>query len=213
MDLLAVEGCVVTIDAMGTQKDIVKKIRAQKADYTLAVKENQPALYENIKDYFGAALTDKTGEFQWESFMQHEKGHGRIEKRQYYYSTDIEWLEQKKDWLDIRGIGMVIRTSTEKGNTSTDTRYFISSIGNDIELFAKAVRKHWGVEAMHWNLDVTFREDEMRSRKGYLPENLAVLKRIALNMIKQETSIKKSMNVKRQKACLNEGYLEKIIFG
>lgn len=165
LDLLAVEGCIVTIDAMGTQKEIAKKIRDKKADYTLAVKENQPALYNDIKDYFEAALTDKTGEFKWEIFRQCEKGHGRIGKRQYYYSTDIGWLEQEKDWKDIKGIGMVIRTSTEKGNTSTDTRYFISSIGNDIELFAKAVRKHWGVEAMHWNLDVTFREDEMRSRK------------------------------------------------
>ncbi len=203
LDLLVIDGCVVTIDAMGTQKEIVKKIRTKIADYVLAVKENQPVLYDDIKDYFEAALTDKTGEFKWERFMQHEKGQGRIEKRQYYYSTDIEWLEEKKDWKDIKGIGMVIRTSTEKGNTSTDTRYFISSIGDDIELFAMAVRKHWGVEAMHWNLDVTFREDEMRSRKDYLPENLAALKRIALNMIKQETSIKKSMNVKRQKAYLN----------
>ncbi|MCM1388541.1 MAG: hypothetical protein NC231_14525 [Bacillus sp. (in: Bacteria)] len=79
-------------------------------------------------------------------------------------------------------------------------------MGNDIELFAKAVRKHWGLEAMHWNLDVTFREDEMRSRKENLPENLAAIKRIALNMIKQETSVRKSMNIKRQKACLNEEY-------
>lgn len=213
LELLVIEGCVVTIDAMGTQKEIVKKIRAKKADYTLAVKENQPALYGDIKDYFEAALADRTGGFMYESFSRSEKGHGRIEKRQYYYSTDIEWLEQKKDWKDIMGIGMVRRTSTEKGNISTDIRYFISSIGNDMELFAKAVRQHWGVEAMHWNLDVTFREDEMRSRKDYLPENLAMLKRIAFNMIKKETSIKKSMNVKRQKACLNEEYLEKIIFG
>lgn len=213
LELLELEGCVVTIDAMGTQKEIVKKIRSKKADYTLTVKENQPVLYDDIKDYFEAAAADKSGGFKWESVRRSEKGHGRIEKREYYYSTDIEWMEQKKDWKDIKGIGMVIRTSTEKGKTSTDTRYYISSIGNDMELFAKAVRKHWGVEAMHWNLDVTFREDEMRSRKGNLPENLAALKRIALNMIKRETSIKKSMNIKRQKACLNEEYLEKIIFG
>ena len=213
LDLLEIEGCVVTTDAMGTQKEIVKKIRSKKADYALAVKENQPMLYDDIKDYFKAAIADKTGEFKYESVRKREKGHGRIEKREYYYSTDIKWMEEKKEWKDIRGIGMVIRTSREGGKTSTDTRYYISSIGNEIELFAKAVRKHWGVEAMHWNLDVTFREDEMRSRKENLPENLAALKRIALNMIKQERSIKKSMNVKRQKACLNEEYLEKIIFG
>lgn len=101
-----IDGCVVTIDAMGTQKEISKKIRTKKADYVLAVKENQPALYDDIKDYFEAALTDTTGEFKWEILRQCEKGHGRIEKRQYYYSTDIEWLEQKKDWKDIKGIWM-----------------------------------------------------------------------------------------------------------
>lgn len=213
LEMLVLEGCVVTIDAMGTQKEIVKKIRDKKADYALAVKENQPILYADIKEYFESALADKSGEFSWEEMKEHEKGHGRIEKRQYYYSTDTGWMSQKAEWKDIKGIGMVIRTSKEKGKSSTETRYYISSIGNDIGLFARAVRKHWGVEAMHWSLDVTFREDEMRSRKDNLPENLGALKRIALNMLKRETSVKKSMNVKRQKACLNEEYLEKIIFG
>lgn len=108
---------------------------------------------------------------------------------------------------------MVIRRSKEKGRESVETRYYISSIEKDIKLFAKTVRKHLEVEAMHGNLDMTFREDEMRSRKDYLPENLGTLKRIALNMLKRKTSVKKSMNIKRQKACLNETYLEKIIFG
>lgn len=213
LDLLVVEGCVVTIDAMGTQKDIAKKIRTKKAEYVLAVKENQPTLYKDIEDYFETALEDKTGDFEVEKHVQIEKGHGRVEKRIYYYSHDIKWMPQKQEWKDLRGIGMVIRESTEKGKTTKDVRYYISSIEKDIDLFAKAVRKHWGVEAMHWNLDVTFREDEMRSRKDYLPENLGALKRIALNMLKRETSVKKSMNVKRQKACLNEKYLEKVIFG
>lgn len=141
LNLLVVEGCVVTIDVMGTQKEIVKKMRARKVDYTLAVKEKQGALYGDIKEYFEAEMTDKTGEFKCENFGKCEKGHGRIEKRQYYYSTDIGWLEQKKDWKDVTVIGIVIRTSTEKENTNTDTRYYISSIGNDVELFAKAVRK------------------------------------------------------------------------
>lgn len=213
LDLLVVEGCVVTIDAMGTQKDIAKKIREKKAEYVLAVKENQPTLYKDIQDYYETALEDKTGDFEAEKQVQVEKGHGRIEKRIYYYSNDVNWMLQKKEWKDFKGIGMVIRESTEKGKTTKDVRYYISSIEKDIELFAKAVRKHWGVEAMHWNLDVTFREDEMRSRKDYLPENLGALKRIALNMLKRETSVKKSMNIKRQKACLNETYLEKVIFG
>lgn len=213
LDLLMVKGSVITIDAMGTQKEIAKTIRNKKADYVLAVKENQPTLYADIKDYFETALTDKTGDFTAESVAEYDKGHGRIEKRQYYYCEDISWLEQKKEWEGIQGIGMVLRRSKEKGRESVDTRYYISSIEKDIKLFAKAVRKPWGVEAMHWNLDMTFREDEMRSRKEYLPENPGALKRIALNMLKRETSVKKSMNVKRQKACLSETYLEKIIFG
>ena len=125
--------------------------------------------------------------------------HGRIETRTHYFTKDIEWLSMKGEWSGLNSIGMVVRKSIEGEKTTSDTRYFISSLDGDVETFAKAVREHWGIEAMHWNLDVTFSEDKMHSRKDYLPENLAVLKRIALNMLKQETTIKRSVQRKRNK--------------
>jgi predicted transposase YbfD/YdcC len=213
LELLIIKGCVVTIDAMGTQKEIARKIIDQKADYILALKENPKNLYEDVRDYFDTALKDKTGDFVYEEKKLTEAGHGRIETRTCYVSTDMKWLSMREEWSGLKSIGMVIRKSREGETTIIDTRYFISSLQGDANRFAKAVREHWGVESMHWNLDVTFLEDKMRLRKEYLPENLAVLKRIALNMLKQETTVNKSMQRKRNKALLNEKYLEKVIFG
>lgn len=213
LDLLVIKGSIITIDAMGTQKEIAAKIIEKKADYVLALKENQKKLYNDVKDYFETALKDKTGDFRYEEYKLSEKGHGRIETRTNYFSTDIEWLTMKEEWKGLKGIGMVIRRSVEGENVTIDNRYFISSIEGDVKILANAVREHWGVESMHWNLDVTFSEDKMRSRKDYLPENLAVLKRIALNMLKKETTVNKSMQRKRNKALLNEKYLEKVLFG
>lgn len=213
LDLLVIKGSIITIDAMGTQKDIASKIKEKKADYVLALKENQKYLYNDVKDYFETALKDKTGDFKFEENKRSEIGHGRIETRTHYFSTDIQWLTMKEEWSGLKSIGMVVRKNIEGEKTTIDTRYFISSLNGDVEKFAKAVREHWGVESMHWNLDVTFSEDKMHSRKDYLPENLAVLKRIALNMLKKETIVNKSMRRKRNKALLNEKYLEKILFG
>lgn len=213
LELLVIKGCIITIDAMGTQKDIAAKIVEKKADYVLALKDNQKNFHNDVKDYFETALKDKTGDFIYEESKKSELGHGRIETRTHYFTKDIEWLAMKEEWSGLKSIGMVVRKSIEDEKTTIDTRYFISSLDGNVETFAKAVREHWGVEAMHWNLDVTFSEDKMHSRKDYLPENLGVLKRIALNMLKQETTIKRSMQRKRNKALLNEKYLEKIIFG
>lgn len=213
LDLLLIKGSIITIDAMGTQKDIAAKIIEKKADYVLALKENQKNLYHDVKDYFDTALKDKTGDFIYEENKISEIGHGRIETRTHYFSTDTNWLTMKEEWSGFKSIGMVVRKSIEDEKETIDTRYFISSIKGDVEIFAKAVREHWGIESMHWNLDVTFLEDKMQSRKDYLPENLAVLKRIALNMLKQETTVNKSMQRKRNKALLNEKYLEKVLFG
>lgn len=145
-----------------------------------------------MKDYFETALKDKTGDFIYEESKLSEQGHGRIETRTHYFSKDIEWLTMKQEWSGLKSIGMVVRKSIEGDKATIDTRYFISSFNGEIENFAKAVREHWGIESMHWNLDVTFSEDKMHSRKDYLPENLVVLKRIALNMLKQEITIKKT---------------------
>ena len=144
-----------------------------------------------------------------------DKAHGRLEIRQYYQTDDIEWLYKKSDWEKFKSMGMVIAEREIDGKKSVERRYYISSIGVDVELFAKAVRGHWEVEnKVHWVLDVTYGEDASRIRKGYGAENLAVLRRMTLNMLRQDTKNKKISLRKRRFFCaLDEKYLEKTVFG
>lgn len=179
LDLIDVEGSVVTADAMSCQKKIVEKITEKKADYTIGLKQNQPALYQDAEDYF----KDFSGELI--SKVTYDKGHGRIEKRKYCLLTDLSWLMQKDEWCGLKALGMVKSTVTEKGGIHEFTRYFITSLTN-IEVFADSVRKHWSIEnQLHWCLDVIFREDASRARKDNSPLNLNVLRKTALNLVSQ----------------------------
>jgi predicted transposase YbfD/YdcC len=141
-----------------------------------------------------------------------EKGHGRIEERMYYYSTDIKWMDARKDWEKMNGIGMVIRRVEEKGNKREERAFHFGSVKTAGE-YAEAVRKHWGIESTHWSLDVTFREDACKTRKGKAPENLAMLKRLAMNMVRKDDKRlpKKSLKIRRVNALLDEEYLEYIL--
>ena len=141
-----------------------------------------------------------------------DKGHGRIEERKYFYSTDIDWMiDARKDWTGLSGIGMVYRKVTEKDKVREEVQYYIGSI-KDVSQFAKAVRGHWGVESMHWSLDVTFKDDANKTRKDLAPDNLAVAKRIVLNMVRRETEEfpKLSANLKRLKASLDVEYRTRV---
>lgn len=179
LDLIDVKGEIVTADAMSCQKKIVQKIAEKKADYTIGLKQNQLALYQDTEDYF-----HEFGE-EIPSKITHDNDHGRIEKREYRLLTDISWLEQKEEWRGLKALGMVKSTVTEKGETREFKRYFISSL-TDIEEFAYSVRKHWAIEnQLHWCLDVIFREDASRARKDHSPLNLNVLRKVALNLISQ----------------------------
>lgn len=228
LKLIEIRDAIVTIDAMGTQKTIAKEIIDRKADYVLALKGNQGTLHEDVKYYFEQGVIDKTERKL--SFLKEElegksckieyhktmdKAHGRLEIRQYYQTDDIEWLYQKSDWEKFKSMGMVIAEREIDGKKSVERRYYISSIGVDVELFAKAVRGHWEVEnKVHWVLDVTYGEDASRIRKGYGAENLAVLRRMTLNMLRQDTKNKKISLRKRRFFCaLDEKYLEKTVFG
>jgi len=214
LDLLYVKGAVITIDAMGAQREIAKKIAKDKeADYVLALKKNQPSLYEEIELYFNSALQDDFKDIQFQHIRTAEKGHGRIEKRNYYLITDISWLQAKKDWFGISGIGMVRCQIEKKGVISEETRYYITSVTSG-SLFADAVRTHWGIESMHWVLDVAFKEDQSRIRKENGPENTALLRKMAMNIIKIEKAKdekQQSYKAKRFIASLDEAYLEKLM--
>lgn len=232
LDLLYLKGCIVTIDAMGCQKKIAEKIvKDCEADYVLNVKGNQPSLLEDIVQHFQYKemqdkiknlnteynLTKKNGELLEESTLSMikttEKGHGRFEVRKYYYSKDISMLiDAQKLWTGLKGIGMVERITEINGNKTVDFSYYISTTCSTKD-FAKAVRNHWGVESMHWSLDVTYKDDANKTRKGAAPQNMAVLKRIAFNAVKNDTKKhpKESMKSRRFLAGIDPKYRDYLI--
>lgn len=213
LDMLSIKGCIVTVDALNTQKKTVDKIvEEKKADYVVALKENHPTLHGEVKGYFEDV--EKDG-YKGENIQVHrtyEKGHGRIEERLYYYSTDIKWMDARADWKKMNGIGMVIRKVEKDGKETVEKAFHFGSIVSVAE-YANAVRTHWGIESAHWSLDVTFREDANRTRKGNAPENLALLKRLALNMVKKDTEryAKRSLKAKRFTASLDMDYTDYIL--
>lgn len=214
LDLLYLEGCVVTIDAMGCQTKIAEKIRKKEADYVLSVKGNQETLQNETAEYFESFTPEEKEQIKEgknekvHALKTQEKGHGRIEIREYLYSTDIDWMKDaKKDWSGLKGIGMVNRRITHKDKVTEETQYYIGSV-NSVEQFAKAVRSHWGVESVHWSLDVTFRDDANKTRKDMAPQNMAVAKRIVLNMVRNEKELypERSANLKRLTGSLDIDY-------
>ena len=213
LDMLFIKGCIVTTDAMGCQKDIAKKIvDDKKADYVLALKGNHPLLYQEVEEYFADAEAENFKNKKIDEYRTIEKGHGCIEERIYYFSRDINWMDAKDDWRKLKGKGMVIRRCERDGVKTEERAYHIASVKTAAD-YARGVRLHWGVESMHWSLDVTFREDENRTRKGCAPQNLALLKRLALNMVKRDHDKypKRSLRGKRFTCSLNTDYLDYIL--
>lgn len=217
LDLLFLENSIVTIDAMGTQKDIAEKIIKRKADYVLALKGNQGLFHKEVIEYMDYALGNKIDTINISKKRTVEKGHGRIEIREYIQTDDIDWFHEKDKWNGLKSIGMVRRTVEKNGKTTIENCYYISSLESPLEgecdLFAKAVRNHWGIESCHWMLDVVFKEDQSTVRKNNGAENLSMLRKIAMNILKNDTSGPKkiSKNMKRFRASMDDGLLEEII--
>lgn len=197
---------------MGTQKKIAAQIIRQQGDYVLALKENHETLYQEVELYF-QGLWKRRFKGTSHCFCETVDGdHGRIETRKYWTIDEIDWMEDQADWAKLTSIGMVQSTREVKGETSQETRYYLNSLPSDAKIFANAVRSHWGIEnSLHWILDVAFREDESRIRKDYAPENFSILRRIALNLLKKETSLKAGIKIKRNKAGWDNGYLTKVL--
>jgi len=210
--LLDIHNCIVTIDAMGCQKKIANQVIEQGGDYVFGLKGNQGNLLAAVENVFAEADEKELKGPDFDFFQTEDKGHGRREKRSYFTKrfTDNPISEE---WNGLQTIGIVISERYESGRKSEECRYYISSLENNAEGFAKAIREHWGIEnSLHWVLDVAFREDESRFRKGHGPENLAVLRHIALNLIRQDKSTKLGVKNKRLKAGWDNSYLANLLF-
>lgn len=217
--VLETKGCIVTLDAMGCQKGIAKAIIDKQADYVLALKGNHATVHAEVKEFFDDAVppcaiqsSDTVTPGTMDFFQTIEKDHGRIETRRYWHSTDIQWFADKSLWKGLRSIGMVESIRRIKGKSTVERRYYLCSLPLGAQQFAKAVRGHWAIEnPLHWSLDVTFGEDRSRARTKHAAQNVATLRRLALNLIKKTPAKKCSARQRRILAALDQKYLMKLL--
>jgi len=208
LDILELNGCIVTIDAMGCQHEIAGQIRTQEADYILALKGNQGLLHKDVREYF-----ESMRDFEDVDYAETiDLGHARREVRRCWVSKDVSWLYQADKWQDLHSIIMVESERSTYEHTSCEQRYYISSLSADAATLLEAVRSHWGVEnQVHWVLDVSFGEDNARIRRDHGGENFALLRRLAMNLLRQEQSSKRSLKAKRKQAGWDNEYLAKVL--
>lgn len=212
LELLVLKNCIVTIDAMGCQTAIAEKIIDAEADYILALKGNQGTLHENVQESF---LREKPVEI----FQELDNDHGRVEKRTYSVINDLKWIEKKEDW---KGLKSIVKVESEvynklSGKTTTEIRFYICSLVLlipliDIKKIANGIRSHWGIEnLLHWCLDVAFKEDNSRVRKGYADQNFSLIRKVALNLIRKNEGGKHGIKNKRMRAGWDDEFLKEIL--
>lgn len=215
LKLLAISGCIITVDAIGTQTNIAKTVIEAGADYVLSVKENQGHLYEDISTLFAV---DQAQNFKYASFDYEKttnKGHGRMDIRECWSTSNPEYLNlirNSENWTGLKSIAMVIRSRIVDGTETRRVRFYITSLPSDAKRILHIVRRHWSIEnELHWVLDVALNEDHSRVRKDQAPDNFAVLRHIAINLLKQEKSAKGGIHAKQLQAAWDEQYLLKVL--
>jgi predicted transposase YbfD/YdcC len=210
LDALNIRNNIVTTDAMGCQTEIVKKIRKKHADYVLALKGNQGSLHDDVKQYFDDM--DLLSECAYTQTI--EKARGGIEKREYWQTDDIAWLAQRKNWAGFKSIAMTRNTIVKNGVTTSETRYFISSLPTDVNEIARAIRSHWMVESYHWHLDVTFHEDANHTIEKQAAFNKNIIRKLALNVLKVFQAGKNAMSIRMKRFSITtnpEKHLDSIL--
>lgn len=214
LDALLLQGCIVTIDAMGCQTAIAAQIVDKGADYVLALKENQGSVHHEVVHLFADAHATDFADYGYDAAETVDGGHGRVEIRRYWTISDAETLahlDPNNEWVGLRSIGMVEAERREKDTVSRERRYYLTSLV-DAATFGRAVRGHWGIEnGLHWILDMAFREDESRVRTGHGAENMIVLRHMVVNLLKREQTAKVGIKVKRLKAGWDEQYLLRVL--
>ena len=214
LEILELSGAMVTIDAMGCQTEIARQIVDAGADYCLAVKANQPTLHQGIIDFFAKHVEDDFEGTRVRCHVTEEKGHGREETRSYMICPVPVDLPDRSRWTGLKAIGVAINDTQRDGKSVSEVRYYILSRFIAAGRFADAVRGHWGIENhLHWQLDVTFQEDQCRIRKGHADANFSILRRTALSLLKNESTLKVGIKNKRLTAGWDESYLEKVLVG
>jgi predicted transposase YbfD/YdcC len=211
--VLDIAGCIITIDAIGCQREIVKTISQKNGDYVIALKENQESLYQSVVQLFKKAIKTRCVGLKASNYSTREYGHGREEIRNYLMLSDVEHLlDINKKWQNFKSVGMVESVRIVNGETTVETRYYISSLDDNAKLFGQSVRSHWGIEnSLHWILDVALREDDSRIRKDNAPQNFAVLRHIAVNLLGQDKSKKFGIKNKQFLAAIDDDYLAQLL--
>ena len=214
LEMLSISGAIVTIDAMGCQKEIARTIRDRKADYILALKANHGRLFGQVVAFWEAGYSRRMKGPDLHYHRQWNESHGRYEARRCWAATDLDWLEGREEWEDLKSVVFIESERFIGDSLSVETRYYLSSLPNDAKLLNESIRSHWGVEnSLHWVLDVTFDEDRSRIKKENAPENFGLLRRLALCLLKKETTSKRSIKGKRMRAAWDDGYLLRVLCG
>ena len=208
---LELSGCIVTLDAMGCQRNIAREIKEADAEYVLALKGNQGKAHDEIKSCLDDAIDRGAKELVTHQTL--EKDHGRMERRTYWQSGELDWFEDREKWEGLQSVGVVeARRQVGKGPVTVERRYYLSSLAPETQRFARAVRGHWSVEnECHWSLDVSLGEDQSRVRAGHAAQNLGTLRRLALNLLKGEKTRKRGIRGKQKNAGWNHSYLLRLL--